>query len=130
MRHESPSLVTLAENYMRGFAVSPQDVRAAIAPLFAQKQAEKMDCVVLGCTHFPLLLPFFLQQAPAINWIDSGQAIARRTAIILGHKGLCEQAQAKVKLGKIELCTTDHSQELNFDSKRLGALGLEQVVFV
>jgi glutamate racemase len=39
--------------------------------------------VVLGCTHFPLLKPQLQQLWPAITWIDSGAAIARRVAHLL-----------------------------------------------
>ncbi|MCD8521345.1 MAG: glutamate racemase [Saccharospirillaceae bacterium] len=39
--------------------------------------------VVLGCTHFPLLKAQLQQQWPAITWVDSGNAIARRVADLL-----------------------------------------------
>ena len=41
--------------------------------------------VVLGCTHFPLLKPLLQQRWPEIGWVDSGAAIARRVATLLGH---------------------------------------------
>ena len=45
----------------------------------------QVDCLVLGCTHFNLLLPL-MQQALTRNvlWIDSAPAIARRVASLVG----------------------------------------------
>ncbi|MCK0537424.1 glutamate racemase [Alcanivorax quisquiliarum] len=40
--------------------------------------------VVLGCTHFPLLTPTLTALWPGVHWIDSGEAIARRVAQLLG----------------------------------------------
>lgn len=43
-------------------------------------QPQPLDQVVLGCTHFPLLRPELEQLWPAVEWVDSGYAIARRVA--------------------------------------------------
>lgn len=41
----------------------------------------RIDTVVLGCTHFPLLRRWLDEAMPrAVTWVDSGDAIARRTA--------------------------------------------------
>lgn len=39
--------------------------------------------VVLGCTHFPLLMDFLVASWPHIQWVDSGAAVARRVASLL-----------------------------------------------
>ena len=43
--------------------------------------------VVLGCTHYPLLLDRFQALAPwPITWIDPAPAIARRAASLLANQ--------------------------------------------
>jgi len=46
-----------------------------------------MDTVVLGCTHFPLLLEELREAAPwAVDWIGSGNAIAHRVESLIGER--------------------------------------------
>lgn len=47
-----------------------------------------MDTVVLACTHFPLVAKQLSTLMPNINWVDSGQAIARRVAFLIEQLGL------------------------------------------
>ena len=47
-------------------------------------QRAQVDTLVLGCTHYPLLLSAFERLAPwPVNWIDSAPAIARRVREVL-----------------------------------------------
>jgi glutamate racemase len=46
--------------------------------------AEKIDTLVLGCTHYPLLKPLLAEVAgPNIALVDSAEAMAERTAALL-----------------------------------------------
>ncbi|MCM5704761.1 glutamate racemase [Larsenimonas salina] len=75
------ALVSEAEAFMAGAAVSAHTLKAVLAPLQA---IEDLQGVVLGCTHFPLLTPrlrLFLDNH--IIWYDSGAAIARRVEALL-----------------------------------------------
>ena len=74
----SPDLVALAEAKLAGEAVSVEDVRRATMPLFEQPEAERMDVVVLACTHFPLLSDELERAFPRLAWVDGGAGIARR----------------------------------------------------
>ena len=47
-------------------------------------QPAPVSHVVLGCTHFPLLRPMLARLWPSVTWVDSGEAIARRVAQLLG----------------------------------------------
>ncbi|MGX1928853.1 glutamate racemase [Flagellimonas sp. 2504JD4-2] len=48
-----------------------------------------MDCLVLGCTHYPYLIPELKKLLPThINIIDSGEAVARQTKAVLKKNGL------------------------------------------
>ena len=48
-----------------------------------------IDCLVLGCTHYPYLIPLLRTLLPkGITIIDSGEAVARQTKAILKEHGL------------------------------------------
>lgn len=75
----APNLATLAESMLLGQSVSDDALRAEIAPAFHDDARGKTDCVVLGCTHYPLILSSLERIAPwPVTWIDSSEAIARR----------------------------------------------------
>lgn len=77
----SLDLVEQAERKLRGDPIDSGIIAAEIAPLF---QGPPIDAVVLACTHFPLLREELAAVAPyPVDWIDSGDAIARRVAHLL-----------------------------------------------
>jgi len=80
IRHGSPELVELAESKLRGEPVTLDAIRDAAAPLFAAPQGNRIDTVVLACTHFPLLEDELKQAYPGIAYVDGGPGIARRVA--------------------------------------------------
>jgi len=46
--------------------------------------AEGIDCLVLGCTHYPFLIPVLKEILPKnVGIIDSGRAVAQQTKAIL-----------------------------------------------
>jgi glutamate racemase len=91
VRAGSSRLVEVAEAKLRGKAVDKGVLRAEIAPLFAEDQPgqARIDVVVLGCTHFPLLATELAAAAPwPVRWVDSSEAVAARTAYLLLEKGM------------------------------------------
>jgi len=55
-------------------------LRAYLKPMIAAD----IDCLVLGCTHYPYLIPLLLTLLPNhVKIIDSGEAVARQTKAIL-----------------------------------------------
>ncbi len=77
----SSRLVEIAEQAMRGTPPNDAELRHILSPLFAEPA---LDTVVLACTHFPLLSRQLAAAAPRpVHWVDSGAAIARRTASLL-----------------------------------------------
>lgn len=85
VRVAAAGLAPLAEAKLRGQDPAPAAIAAEIAPLFRDPD---VDVVVLGCTHYPLLLPELVAAAPhPVTWIDSGAAIARRTAALMSESG-------------------------------------------
>jgi len=82
IRHGSPELVELAEAKLRGDEVGADAVRAATAPLFAATGGDRIDTVVLACTHFPLLADDLRAAFPAVVFVDGAAGIARRIAYL------------------------------------------------
>jgi glutamate racemase len=84
LTHGSPELVEAAERKLQGLPPGEADIVAAVERLFGQPGGDRLDMVVLGCTHFPLLAEELTAAAPhTVTWMDSGDAIARRVATIL-----------------------------------------------
>lgn len=82
LRHGSAELVALAEAKLAGEVVSPGAMRDAVAPLLAQPGGERIDVMVLACTHFPLLADELREALPGIALVDGGRGIARRIAYL------------------------------------------------
>jgi glutamate racemase len=83
----SQRLAALAEAELAGEPASDAEIRAEIAPCFVQERGARTDVVVLGCTHYPLLLRRFEALAPwPVTWLDPAPAIARRVAQLLGPR--------------------------------------------
>jgi glutamate racemase len=66
---------------------------------FGIKNGE-IDTLVLGCTHYPLVLPLFRRAVgDAVHVVDNGQAVARRTAQLLKLElAAPEQADSVLRL--------------------------------
>ena len=86
VRHGSPELVELAEAKLAGEEVTLDDVKAAVQPMFAAAGGNRIDTVVLACTHFPLLKEELRRAFPAIRYVDGGEGIARRIAALTSNQ--------------------------------------------
>ena len=80
IRHGSPELVELAEAKLAGEPVSVDAVKAAVKPMFDEPCGNRIDTVVLACTHFPLLEDELRSAFPHVTYVDGGPGIARRIA--------------------------------------------------
>ena len=84
LRHAAPDLVFAAEAKLRSESIKPLVCRDAIAGLIGQPDGQKLDAIVLGCTHFPLLVDELTQAAHdlghdrKIAFIDGSDGIACR----------------------------------------------------
>ncbi len=86
MLHGAPRLAEIAETKLAGAKIDREELLAEIKPVFRRKGGARADVVVLGCTHYPLLLEEMKEVAPwPVTWIDPAPAIARRTASILNE---------------------------------------------
>ena len=81
LRHGSHELVELAEAKLRGEATDPAAYARILDGLLGQPGGERIDTVVLACTHFPLVEAELAAAAPrALAFVHGGQGIARRVA--------------------------------------------------
>src|SRR4051812_48749372 len=55
VRHGSAELVELAEAKLRGARPDPEVCRQILHAMYAQPGGDRIDTIVLACTHFPLL---------------------------------------------------------------------------
>jgi glutamate racemase len=75
----APNLAMYAETMLLGQTVEDAVLQAELAPSFCDDAFGKTDCIVLGCTHYPLIRDALERVAPwPVTFIDSGDAIARR----------------------------------------------------
>ena len=116
--HGSARLVELAEAHLRGEPVTAADVAPELAGLTSQNGGERIDQIVLACTHFPLLLPQLQAAAPGMGFVDGGPGIARRVAHLLGDRG--RQGE-----GRGHALFTRHDEQVDALAPALHRYGLE-----
>lgn len=81
LRHGSAELVDLAEAKLRGETADHAAYARILGGLLDQPGGERMDTVVLACTHFPLVEEELAAAAPRpLAFLHGGDGIARRTA--------------------------------------------------
>ena len=77
LRHGSAELVDLAEAKLRGEPTDPDAYRRILAGLSGQPGGDRIDTIVLACTHFRLVEPE-LSAALPLAYVDGAGGIARR----------------------------------------------------
>lgn len=83
VRHGSARLVTLAEAALRGDRGELAAYREVMAGLLDQPGGDRIDTVVLACTHFPLVSGALAAACPRdIAFVDGAEGIARRVATL------------------------------------------------
>lgn len=83
IRHAAPELVAAAELKLRGGTPDPAVFARAVASLRDQPDGDRIDTVVLACTHFPLLTAELSAAFGGnVQFIDGAQGIARRIAYL------------------------------------------------
>tara|TARA_R110000850_G_scaffold246822_1_gene371761 strand:- start:358 stop:1137 length:780 start_codon:yes stop_codon:yes gene_type:complete len=89
----------------------------ALLKLYLQPMIHaNIDYLVLGCTHYPYLVPQLLQLLPEhVKIIDSGEAVARQTEAVLKEHNLLNNSNKK---GRVLFYTNGNTQVI---TKLLGA---------
>ena len=75
------------------------DEMKSLLKLYLKPMLEaNIDYLVLGCTHYPYLIPSLLELLPDhVKIIDSGEAVARQTKAVLEQKQLINTQHTKPK---------------------------------
>jgi glutamate racemase len=82
--HGAKRLAEIAEQKLKGHPVDPEEITEEIAPVFRNREGRRTDVVVLGCTHYPLIVEEIARAAPwPVSYIDPAPAIARRAKDVL-----------------------------------------------
>jgi glutamate racemase len=80
-----PLFVPLAEE---GWSDHPV-TRQVAEEYLAEMRSSRVDTLVLGCTHYPLLRPVIEDvMGDHVNFVDSGEAVADQVALALAEHGL------------------------------------------
>ena len=86
VRHASHALVELAEAKLRGEPTRLESYRSVLGGLLEQDGGDRIDTIVLACTHFPLVEDELAAAAPRpLRFVDGKEGIARRTFYLLQH---------------------------------------------
>ncbi|WP_373503369.1 glutamate racemase [Aestuariivirga sp.] len=108
--HGAKRLAEIAELKLKGRPVDMDELREEIAPVFRKRDGQKTDVVVLGCTHYPLLVEDMLKVQPwLVKYIDPAPAIARRVADVLDETPL-KEAEKTVPVHNSVLLTAARGQ--------------------
>lgn len=79
--------------------INSEEMRALLEIYLKPMLNANIDYLVLGCTHYPYLIPQLLKMLPKhIKIIDSGEAVARQTKAILKQLNLLNIADVKPDL--------------------------------
>lgn len=85
-----PAFVTLVEKGQYHREEAFPVVQRSLEPI--QMADPDMDCLILGCTHYPFLSPVISEvMGPGVALINSAEETAREISAVLYHKGLLER---------------------------------------
>ncbi|MDG1064142.1 MAG: glutamate racemase [Flavobacteriaceae bacterium] len=75
-------------------AVTSKETRLLLKEHLAPMTEAQIDYLVLGCSHYPYLIPLIRELiSPEIVIIDSGEAVARQTKAVLSRNNLLNTAK-------------------------------------
>ena len=79
LRHAAPGLVSAAETKLQGETFDSEVIRNSIKALRNMPGGERMDTLVLACTHFPLLkAELQTELGDEVRLVDGSNGIAQR----------------------------------------------------
>ncbi|RXR21222.1 glutamate racemase [Flavobacterium amnicola] len=86
--------------------IDSEDMRNLLKLYLRPMVAANMDYLVLGCSHYPYLIPEIKKIIPAhVKIIDSGEAVAKQTKAVLEHFNLLNTSKKKAET--VFFCNSD-----------------------
>jgi glutamate racemase len=127
--HGAGRLAELAERKLKSGALDLEELRREIGPVFRKHGGKRTDVVVLGCTHYPLLVVEMAGVAPwPVSFIDPAPAIARRVADVIDETPLVASLKQVPPHGTVILTSP---RETAADSlAAYGAMGFPMAEFM
>jgi len=119
-----PDLARLVEHSLgdpKGMAQVEEELRRELGPMV---ERDKIQCCVLGCTHYPLVADRIGALFPGLPLIDPAQEMARSLAAYLGENGLERAGDGP---GHLTICTTGDVEEYALRARQVGLERVEQV---
>ena len=126
--HSNEFLQAIKEPYMEGIALT-QIVGTGLVPLIEEYKLDSpemeelihtytqemivadIDCLVLGCTHYPYIKKQLAEALPEhVQIIDSGEAVARQTKFILQSNNILNEQE---EFGKHQFYYNKPSKTIN-----------------
>jgi glutamate racemase len=99
----------LVEQIERGELDTPA-TRSILEGVLHPMLAEDVDTIVLGCTHYPFVIPLIqIITGPGVHTIDPAPAIARQTQRLLAERGWLNPAET---LGRLQFFTSGEPSDL------------------
>jgi glutamate racemase len=108
-----PLLVPLVEEGWLNGPVTQQVASLYLKPLLAKK----IDTLVLGCTHYPLLKPILERVAGSVELIDSAEETAKAVRSRLEQDGLLGHG-GRPRRGRAEFFSSDDPAKFMFLGQR------------
>ena len=125
VRVGSNDLVIEAERLFSGQSVSEDVLFETLKPFMVAHDGRRVDTVVLGCTHFPLISEHIQRLMPGVSLVDSGSAIARRVADLLAVRA---DPKARAKQTHLTFYFTGRLPDVDVFKHSLKAMGFCEVV--
>ncbi|MCK4978463.1 MAG: glutamate racemase [Anaerolineales bacterium] len=113
LQHTCPGLVTQIE----GGHLKTSKTRSILEDALFPMMDEGIDTVVLGCTHYPFVIPMIQDiVGPEVRVIDPAPAVARQVERVLNARGLLRPS---VAIGQVRYLTTGDPAQLQLLLPRL-----------
>tara|TARA_R100000935_G_C2840337_1_gene170598 strand:- start:5728 stop:6519 length:792 start_codon:yes stop_codon:yes gene_type:complete len=93
-------------------ALGSKELQKLLEKYTAPMLAAKIDYLVLGCSHYPYLIPQLQKMLPeTVTIIDSGEAVARQTRLMLENIALLSEEK---ELPELQFYTNTEIDTLTF----------------
>ena len=114
--------VDIVERGMEATDEAREAVRRVVEPLLAKD----IDKIVLGCTHYPFLMPHVesVVRGCGIDVIDSGEAVARRVAWLLERYDMASDGEREAEYRFMSFA--DEEYRMRLESRARAIMAAEQ----
>jgi glutamate racemase len=125
--------ITITETFGKGLVeliengkINSIEIKELLSSYLEPMLKQQVDCLVLGCTHYPFLIPQIREiVGDKIQIIDSGQAVARQTKAVLEKHQLLNIdikkgiSQFYINKNKkvLEMLISNNNEFINIDEK-------------